>query len=174
MISYIKMFKYDPSKERYVSVFGNRGFGLGFAGLFEEGIYDSIDMKKDHHIDKAGYARAASSFVVPEGLVAYFYKDEYKKDTPLVIQGPQEVDFMADNSPYADWNDQVRGLTVISLRKATVLTKWERVLSSNGPISLSIEKGWNKSESKKDEEAVKYELNYTAEGGFNYMGASAT
>ena len=84
MISQIELYRYDPSQEKYVMIFGNARFELGFGGLFAPGRYDSDDIKA-HHIDKAGYGQAASSLIVPEGVIATLFTGEYYTGTQLSI-----------------------------------------------------------------------------------------
>lgn len=76
MLSHLTLYRYDPNNEKYVMIFSNERFELGFTGLFAEGQYDSEDIK-NHHVDKGGYKLATSSLVIPDGLFVTLFKEDY-------------------------------------------------------------------------------------------------
>lgn len=57
-------------------IFSNANYELGFAGLFKPGRYNT-DGIKFHHIDHAGNDGAASSLVIPSGMIATLFKGPY-------------------------------------------------------------------------------------------------
>eukprot|EP00347_Sterkiella_histriomuscorum_P016467 403353067 len=168
--SHIWIFPYNPQTEKYVQLFSGQNFDVSHAGIFSVGQYDSDDIKH-HHVDKGGYKGAASSMIVPDGLTVTLFKNDYYNGEQLTIQGPKRMDFVSGE--VQGWNDQIRSLRVIQTSKMNVNTYWERVISSNGPITETIEVGWSKEESKTDETTVTNSFTTSAEEGYSFMGSSS-
>ena len=150
---HIRLYPYDAKQEPLVQAFGNHKFGLGHAGLFGVGEYTGDDFK-NHHVDKGGYSGAISSLVIPSGLFAILYKDNFYKGDSVTIKGPNIVDLDGDKD-YQGWNDQVRSMRVFKNSLYKVLCSWERVASHNGgPLSETVSIGWTSESTQENEKTV--------------------
>eukprot|EP00347_Sterkiella_histriomuscorum_P004771 403359170 len=167
--SHMWIFPYNPQTEKYVQLFSGQRFDVSHSGIFPVGQYDSDDIKF-HHVDKGGHWGAVSSIIVPDGLTVTFFNDNYYNGGQLTVIGPKHLDFVQDN--VQGWDKAIRSLIVVETSKMNVNTFWERVISSNGPITETIEVGWSKEDSKTDEVTVSQSFTASAEEGYTFMGSS--
>ena len=128
--SEIQLFPYSPQKEKFVQVFGDQRFDADQAGLFPAGDYTSEDIKS-RHIDKGGYGGAASSMLVPAGMIVTIFNRDYYDGDSLSILGPAMVDLMNDKK-YQGWNDQIRSMTIADAASVDVSVSWEQVNYGSG------------------------------------------
>eukprot|EP00347_Sterkiella_histriomuscorum_P020749 403336619 len=138
---------YDP--ESYLQAFTSQDFSSGAAGLFKSGQYfqDEIGEYGSQEILKrfnsSNTALEINSMVVPEGVVATLYSNDYQGGDGWVIYGPRKVNIQKEKK---EQNFTIKSLKVRDIF-AVIVGKWERVVSTNfAPINTTIYRGWDQSE----------------------------
>ena len=118
--------------EKYVQIYNKERFEGAFSSIYAEGQYDTEDIKS-HHAGIYGASNGLRSIIVPSGLVATLYRDDYFTGESLTLVGPQKVDLVFGN--ISGWADNTKSLIVRkTISHLNVKMYWERVYSSSSKI----------------------------------------
>eukprot|EP00347_Sterkiella_histriomuscorum_P015174 403358038 len=135
----------DP--QVFVSAFNSPDLSIGAAGLFPAGEYSSTELLQ--RFNSSNTALDINSLIVPEGVVATLYSNEYFNGDGWVIYGPRKVNILEGLK-----NFQVRSIKVQNIH-VVIVGKWERVTSANiGPLNTTIQRGWDQKEVKVPEDTL--------------------
>ena len=134
----VELYDYDESNlnDARVMIFGNENFALPFSGTFTRGEYTTADLEANH-IGAPGNSFAAQSIKVPDGLIAYLYKEDQFEGDELVLTGPITVDF---NDEHKDFKQNVGSLKVTRVIEGgfELTGRWDNYGSSPNEYTLTF------------------------------------
>eukprot|EP00347_Sterkiella_histriomuscorum_P007360 403349244 len=129
--------------EVYVQAFSRPDFTMGAAGLFTFGDFDVTDIKQRFNSTSGNIP--INSLIVPEGVVATIYSDEYLNGEGWVIYGPRKVNILEEKK---NIDFEIKSIRVQKLNMK-IIGKWERVMSTTyAPINTTVSMGWDSIETQ--------------------------